>query len=196
MIIVHNLICSILLISGFLVAFSINPIQSVLFLIATFCSAGAALMLFHSEFFGLVFIIIYVGAIAVLFLFVIMMLNVKNDNENIHLFGNKNLELGVLVIVFYCFFIILKLNLQKFFSKENSITMADDYFLLDSLNNIEVLGQVMYNYYFVCFLFAGLLLLIALLGSVVLTLKFNEIKKSQLSNRQLARSDKFLSFFN
>ncbi len=196
MTIVHNLICSVLLISGFLVAFSTNPIQSVLFLIATFCSAGAILILFHSEFFGLVFIIIYVGAIAVLFLFVIMMLNVKNDNENVHLFGNKNLELGVLAVVFYSFFIVLKLNLQKFFSKESTLITTEDNFFLDSLNNIDVLGQVMYNYYFVCFLFAGLLLLIALLGAVVLTLKFNEIKKSQLANRQLARSDKFLSFFD
>jgi len=196
MTIVHNLICSVLLISGFLVAFSTNPIQSVLFLIATFCSAGAILMLFHSEFFGLIFIIIYVGAIAVLFLFVIMMLNVKNDNENVYLFGNKNLELGVLAVVFYSFFIVLKLNLQKFFSKESTLVTTEDNFFLDSLNNIDVLGQVMYNYYFVCFLFAGLLLLIALLGAVVLTLKFNEIKKSQLVNRQLARSDKNLSFFD
>jgi NADH-quinone oxidoreductase subunit J len=196
MVMVHSLICSILILSGFLVAFSTNPIQSVLFLIATFCSAGAALMLFHSEFFGLIFIIIYVGAIAVLFLFVIMMLNVKNDNETTHLFGNKNLELGILVVAFYSFFIMLKLNFQNFFNKSNLFFITQEYFSLDSFNNIDVLGQVMYNYYFVCFLFAGLLLLIALLGAVVLTLKFNEIKKSQLANRQLARSDKFLSFFN
>jgi NADH-quinone oxidoreductase subunit J len=196
MVMVHNLICSILLLSGFLVAFSTNPIQSVLFLIATFCSAGAALMLFHSEFFGLIFIIIYVGAIAVLFLFVIMMLNVKNDNETTYLFGNKNLEFGILAIGFYSFFILLKLNFQKFFHKENGSFAFQEDFSLDLFNNIDVLGQVMYNYYFVCFLFAGLLLLIALLGAVVLTLKFNEIKKSQLANRQLARSDKFLSFFN
>lgn len=195
MVLIHSLICSILLLSGFLVAFSTNPIQSVLFLIATFCSAGAALTLFHSEFFGLIFIIIYVGAIAVLFLFVIMMLNVKNNNEITYLFGNKYVELGILAVIFYSFFFLLKLSLQKYFNKENNLLLLQDNFFLDSFNNIDVLGQVMYNFYFVCFLFAGLILLIALLGTVVLTLKFNEIRKSQLVNRQLARSDKFLSFF-
>jgi NADH-quinone oxidoreductase subunit J len=60
---------------------SVNPVESVLFLILSFCNAAAILFLFNAEFLGLIFMIIYVGAIAVLFLFVIMMLNIKNQKN-------------------------------------------------------------------------------------------------------------------
>lgn len=64
----------------------------------------------------------------------------------------------------------------------------------DSLNNIDVMGQTIYNYYLICFLLAGFILLIALIGSIVLTLNFNNIEETQNVNKQLARSDKFVSF--
>jgi NADH-quinone oxidoreductase subunit J len=193
MILIHNFICGILLFSGFLVAFSVNPIQSVLFLITTFCSAGALLILFHSEFFGLTFIIVYVGAIAVLFLFVVMMLNVKNMEDSSFFFKNKNVEILTLIFLFYILFIILSKNSFKFFVEKNLFITNN--FVVDQFTNIQILGQTLYNYYFVCFLFAGLVLLVALIGAVVLTLKFNELNKSQLASRQLSRSDKFLTFF-
>jgi NADH-quinone oxidoreductase subunit J len=78
----HFFLCFLLLGSGLLMCTSINPVESVLFLILAFCNAAAILFLFNTEFLGLIFIIIYVGAIAVLFLFVIMMLNIKNKTYN------------------------------------------------------------------------------------------------------------------
>jgi NADH-quinone oxidoreductase subunit J len=72
---------------------------------------------------------------------------------------------------------------------------SDKFLLLDNVNNIDVLGQVLFDYYLICFLLAGILLLIALVGCIVLTLKFNNVEESQNVNRQLSRSDNFLSFF-
>lgn len=190
---IQNLISLIMVFSGFLVAFSINPIQSVLFLITTFFSGGLLLILFHSEFFGLAFIIVYVGAIAVLFLFVIMMLNIKNI-ENLHFFfQNRSLEIVTLLFLFYFIFVFLMQQFYGFFVEKTNNNEVVLY--ADQLSNIQILGQVLYNYYYICFLVAGLLLLIGLVGATVLTLKFKELNKGQLPNKQLARSDKFLTFF-
>lgn len=193
----HIILCVLLFISGLMVAFSTNPVESVLFLILAFCNAGAILFLFNTEFLGLIFIIVYVGAIAVLFLFVVMMLNVK-IHENIFFKLFKKNVLGHIVVVFliYFVFIFLFIYLKSIFYStvfmENNL--VSQYFI-DNLNNIDVLGQVLYNYYLLCFLLAGLILLISLIGAVVLTLRFNNVQKGQLTNRQLSRSDNFLSFF-
>ena len=65
----------------------------------------------------------------------------------------------------------------------------------DDLYSIEVLGQSLYNYYLSCFLLAGLILLIAMIGAIVLTLNFSSHRKNELSARQLSRTNDFLSFF-
>jgi NADH-quinone oxidoreductase subunit J len=188
--ILHNIFLLILIISSFLVFFSENAVHSVLFLILVFCIAAAILIIFGVEFLGLLFIIIYVGAIAVLFLFVIMMLNIK-----LYSF----VKLSNLPIFFLSFCIILIELFFLFKDLFNSITLDTLNFfefssLIDSLSNIHIFGQVLYNYYLICFLLAGLLLLIAMIGAIVLTLNF-KIKKKEIIFRQLSRSDNFLSFF-
>ena len=77
---------------------------------------------------------------------------------------------------------------------ETSIAYNFDNYL-DNLSSIDVLGQSLYNYYLVCFLLAGLILLVAMLGAIVLTLNFSSQRKTELSARQLSRSDNFLAFF-
>jgi NADH-quinone oxidoreductase subunit J len=194
----HIIFCSLLILSAITVSFSTNPVQSVLFLILTFCQAGVLLIMFNVDFFGLIFIIIYVGAIAVLFLFVIMMLNVKiQDNSGSMFLLKSNLGNSFIIISsFYAIFITLFATVGNIFSEEKIGTIENYMTHFDDLNNIDILGQVLYNYYFVCFLLSGLILLVALVGAIVLTLRFNEIKKYQLSNRQLSRTDKFISFFS
>lgn len=190
MVFLHSFLCFTMLVSGFLVAFSRSPIESVLSLILTFCNAAAILFIFNVEFLGLTFIIIYVGAIAVLFLFVIMMLNVKSSEDIF--FKVERTFLGMLVLLFSSIFLWVMLWQEEiffFFSKNNL------FFLMDGLNNIDVLGQFLFNYYLVCFLLAGLILLIALIGSIILTLRFDSFQKNQIYSRQLARSNTFLSFF-
>lgn len=193
----HSILCLLLILSGLMVAFSANPVESVLFLILTFFNAGAILVMFNAEFLGLIFIIVYVGAIAVLFLFVVMMLNVKiHENIFAKLFS-KNFRNSILALFFiYLVSVILFVYLNSIFHSQNVNTELNNSALLfDTLNNIDVLGQVLYNYYLICFLVAGLILLVALIGAIVLTLRFNRVHKSQITSRQLARTDNFLSFF-
>jgi len=193
----HSILCLLLVLSGLMVAFSANPVESVLFLILTFFNAGAILVMFNAEFLGLIFIIVYVGAIAVLFLFVVMMLNVKiHENIFAKLFSN-NIRNSILAFFFiYLVSVILFVYLNSIFHSQNVNTEFNNSALLfDALNNIDILGQVLYNYYLICFLVAGLILLVALIGAIVLTLRFNRVHKSQITSRQLARTDNFLSFF-
>ena len=165
--------------------------HSVLFLILTFFNAAALLFLFNVEFLGLIFLIIYVGAIAVLFLFVIMMLNVKT-NLSIKFF---NLPL----IIITCAFVLI----QTFYLIKDTFTPVEIVFqttkiefFLDKLNSIDVLGQGLYNYYIICFLIAGLILLVAMIGAIALTLNYKSGRKNELVIRQLSRSDNFLAFSN
>jgi NADH-quinone oxidoreductase subunit J len=193
----HSTLCLLLILSGLMVAFSANPVESVLFLILTFFNAGAILFMFNAEFLGLVFIIVYVGAIAVLFLFVVMMLNVKIHESIFSKLFNKNFSNSIIAfLLIYIVSIVLFIYLSSIFSSHDiAVNLNNGALLFDSLNNIDVLGQVLYNYYLICFLIAGLILLVALIGSIVLTLRFNRVHKSQLTSRQLSRTDNFLSFF-
>jgi len=187
----HFFLTFLLLLSSLFVFISINPIHSVLFLILAFCNASAILFILNAEFLGLIFIIIYVGAIAVLFLFVVMMLNVKIYVSII--FFYLPFIFGIGFILFVQIFLIF----EKIFSTSDIWLSYVSYNFenyLDCLDNIDILGQSLYNYFLLCFLLAGLLLLVAIVGAIVLTLNFTNTRKSELVSRQLARSDNFIEF--
>jgi NADH-quinone oxidoreductase subunit J len=193
---IHSLLIVLLLLSSFLVFLSENPVHSVLFLILSFFNAASILILFNADFLGLLFIIIYVGAIAVLFLFVVMMLNIKN----IKVSSNINFLYIPFLLLFNIIFIIkLFFYLNDIFSSLqysffiNELSLSDSY--IEILNTIVVFGQVLYNYYLVCFLLAGFILLVAMLGAILLTFNFKSARKNELVFKQLSRSDNFLSFF-
>lgn len=190
-------------VSSLLVVFSVNPVESVLYLILTFCNAGVVLFLYNLEFFGLIFVIIYVGAIAVLFLFVIMMLNIKINSSFIGNLNAKNAFLYVVSsLVIYNILAVVCLNLSEVMPFTDTKVPFDanvavpSILFFDQLNNIDVLGQVFYNYYSLYLPLAGFVLLVALVGVIVLTFHFNKPKKAQIDFRQLSRSDNFISFFN
>jgi NADH-quinone oxidoreductase subunit J len=180
----HTILCFLICLSSFFVAFSDSAISSVVFLILVFCNAaGILLFIFNVDFLGLIFIVIYVGAIAVLFLFVIMMLPVKQSKTTF----NKN-YFGVI-----SFLIALLIVINVFEDTLYKDMFILNYVYLDNLNNINTLGQSIYNYYAICFIIAGIILLISLVGSIVLTLKYNKMKNNQLAYRQLSRNNNFLS---
>lgn len=183
-----------LLLSSIFVLISKNPVHSVLFLILCFCNSAIILFVLNTEFLGLIFIIVYVGAIAILFLFVVMMLNVKVlSSENFNLFIPL-LYSGAGILMFKGF-----VYLDEIFpSKDVLVSSLDVTFThyVDSLNNIDVLGQSLYNYYLSCFLLAGLILLVAMIGAIILTLNFSSQRKNEMPLRQLSRSDNFLTFFS
>jgi NADH-quinone oxidoreductase subunit J len=161
-----------------------NSVHSVLYLILCFFHAAIILIIFKVEFLSLAFIIIYVGAIAVLFLFVVMMLNIKEDKVDITL-----QEFFIPLIFFLSFYYILTdtfLNLDY--------TFFSFYSFYDNLTNINILGQLLYNYVLFHILVAGFILLIAIIGPVILTLNFNN-RKDIVSYNQLARNENVVTFF-
>lgn len=170
-----------------------HPIYSVLLLVLLFCEAAATLFIFNIEFLSLTFIVVYVGAIAVLFLFVVMMLNIKSLQHSIL----KKLSIFGSLAVFFItgLYLIFKDKIINFdFFQFNDFTDFKINFF-DPLNNLEVIGQLIFNEYALCLIIIGLLLLVPLLGSIVLTLDCSSLISSTLTIRQLSRSPSTTAFF-
>jgi len=170
------------------VVLSKNPVHSVLFLILLFFESAIILIFFHIEFLSLLLIIIYVGAIAVLFLFVIMMLQIKVEPFKFSILTLLSFILGLFV---FCELLFLQNQFFWFFD-----TIFDYYFLVDSMDSlldVSTLGQVLFNYYSLFFLIAGLLLLVALVGVIVLLVDVNRSAQTSVVFRRLSRTDNFLS---
>ena len=190
-----------------------NPVHSVLFLILVFLNASGLLFLLEVEFFSLMFIVVYVGAIAVLFLFVVMMLDIKITDSNKSSNRFKYFPVASLLglILFSEIISVIIRNFESnplFHDRERAlkawsgshiiglesdkgnpfVIYEEDLYGLVSLNDIEVLGQILYTYCFIYFLIAGIILLVAMIGAIVLTLKFNKTSKVQTISKQLARN--------
>jgi len=181
---------------SFLVISSINPVNSVLFLVSSFVCFSVILFLLQLEFIPLMFIIIYVGAIAILFLFVVMMLNIKLATKTSDFF--KYFPFGSLIALFFWVCILFQLNQNLIAPQITNKLVYQEHFwflFLDSVTNLEVLGQVLYTYYFLFFLLGGIILLVAMIGSIVLTFPYNKKVKIQYLFRQLSRNQKTALFF-
>jgi NADH-quinone oxidoreductase subunit J len=174
---------SLCILSSIFVIFSKNPIFSILFLIFTFACVSCVLFLFNFEFIPISFIVIYVGAIAVLFLFVLMMLNIKLAE----LAENKTYYLPF-SIIFFIFLMIELLFILKFeYTNLNIYQKGSGLFLIEYLNifttktnflnycqlfsNIEVISFTLFNNYLYCFYLSSLVLLLAMVGAITQTLK-------------------------
>nr|YP_010395084.1 NADH dehydrogenase subunit 6 [Polyopes affinis]UQJ72525.1 NADH dehydrogenase subunit 6 [Polyopes affinis] len=175
------------LVSSLMVIGLTNAVHSVLFLILVFCNIAGLLLLLGAEFFTFMLIIVYVGAIAVLFLFVVMMLNIRIKSTNISsssLWPIGTLTFVILLSQFFSSF--YELDLIKFQGKELFlISWADEN---SNLANIKVIGKVLYTHFNLLFLICGLILLVAMIGVIVLTMHQRvDVKKQQIAF-QLART--------
>jgi NADH-quinone oxidoreductase subunit J len=190
-----------LVISAFMVIVSRHPVFSLLFLVASFLLSSFLLFLLECEFLALLFITIYVGAIAVLFLFSIMMLESKLSNLSRNVM--KYVPVGFLFGGITLFFVLQKIS---FFGEDSLNPSLNDmylnnyqnwYDLVDSTSDIEVFGQVLYTYFVLQVLVAGLILLVVLVGVVYLTNTFNSEEKllEQSVFKQLARESKFFKAY-
>ena len=171
-----------------------SAIYSVLFLVLSFLSASSLLFLLKCEFLSLIFILIYVGAIAILFLFVVMMLDLKvqNTKEN----SLKYFPFGFIIGSVFITEIVLVIS-ETF--KENPYKTdvlynfhVNWYDKIDVFTEIQALGQVVYTQYVLQFLVAGNILLLATLAAVVLTISTGTKKnyKTQVIFKQLSRNYK------
>lgn len=184
-----------LVISSFMVIISKHPIFSLLFLVLSFVFSSFLLFLLECEFLALLFIIVYVGAIGVLFLFAIMMLESKFSDlsKNVLIYISIGTVFGVALLLF----ILLTISENFRFSIFSDSLYLDNYQnwydLIDSTTDVEAYGQVLYSYFILQFLFAGLILLLVLIGVVYLTNTYLIDKQTieQSVFKQLAREFKF-----
>jgi NADH:ubiquinone oxidoreductase subunit 6 (subunit J) len=167
------------------VIISKNPVHSILSLILVFFNAASLLIIIGAEFLAMLFIIVYVGAVAVLFLFVIMMLNVKVTNLTASIYRYLPISFILGSIFFFQFFMLFYVDLVSV--NTSYLYLIEDNFLnewsasLVSVSNIVVLGQLLYTYYSYLFILSGVILLVSMLGAISLTLhRRNDIKKQYI----------------
>nr|YP_009559266.1 NADH dehydrogenase subunit 6 [Gelidium coulteri]QBA96113.1 NADH dehydrogenase subunit 6 [Gelidium coulteri] len=171
--------------SSLMVITSKNAVHSVLFLILVFCNIAGLLLLLGAEFLSFMLLIVYVGAIAVLFLFVVMMLNVKVNNLN----SISLIPLGI--AIFSALFYQFNLTIKEFYIYKSAYQQSIIISWLteeNSLSNIKVIGNVLYTNYSILFLLSSLILLIAMVGAIVLTMHQRTDAKKQIIENQLLRN--------
>lgn len=190
--ILHNSLLISMLISSLLVLSSKNPVHSVMFLILVFLGGAGILLYLGAEFIALMFIIVYVGAIAVLFLFIVMMLDIKLNRNKVSLL--QYLPFGLLFGLLFIFEIYISLD-DIFLHIDFKQTNISWYSLIDNITNTEILGQILYQEFLLCFLLCGILLLIAMLGAIVLTQNFSSYKTNEIVTKQLSRGNNGIFLF-
>ena len=178
------LFSAILVASAALVIGSRNPVYSVLFLILAFFNAAALFVLIGAEFIAMILVIVYVGAVAVLFLFVVMMLDI-NLTELREGFL-KYLPVGALIGLVLLAEILLGLGVIGG-SSTSLATMAKAGPQVLAVDNTRAIGRVLYTQYFYLFQVAGLVLLVAMIGAIVLTLRTRPGVRRQRVSEQLYR---------
>lgn len=186
------------LVSSLLVIFSANPVHSVLALIVVFCATSMLLLLLRVDFLALLLVVVYVGAIAVLFLFVVMMLNIKlvQLNESVL----RWLPLGLLVIlalvteVFYVFSAAIGVYddsiLSVRFSDMGTAPLAFDLswiVLTLGLESLSFLGSNLYSFFYYSFVVSSFILLTSLVGAITLTVGAKRISRRQHIYKQVSR---------
>tara|TARA_B100000963_G_scaffold272371_1_gene240571 strand:+ start:182 stop:766 length:585 start_codon:yes stop_codon:yes gene_type:complete len=156
---------SITILSSFFVVFSFNPVHSVLFLIFSFFNVAVIFLLSNAEFLAMTLIIVYVGAVAVLFLFVVMMLNI---NEVLVKEGFlKYFPLGLILISIFLTELIVVFKDVEFFGASISGIKIDE-LVNQGHENTKAIGLFLYTDFFIIFQISGYLLLVAMIGAIVL----------------------------
>nr|UAD89501.1 NADH dehydrogenase subunit 6 [Gracilaria changii] len=173
-----------------------NAVHSVLFLILVFCNVASLLLLLGAEFLSFMLLIVYVGAIAVLFLFVVMMLNIKRTSVKQSFFSLGPIGFIIFLILFNQLsgiFDILDISSLK----QNSLIWTSWISESSNITNIQAIGNVLYTRYCFLFILSGLILLVAMIGAIVLTMHQRTDVRKQKIELQLNRSPEgSLKFIN
>jgi len=170
--------------SGVMVISARNPVHSVLFLILAFFNAAGLFVLLGAEFLAMILVIVYVGAVAVLFLFVVMMLDI-NFVELRHGFM-QYLPIGALVGLVLLVELVLVFGAWTLSPDIGSVAAAPTP-APAQLTNTAALGSLLYTHYIYAFQAAGLILLVAMIGAIVLTLRSREGVRRQRISQQVTR---------
>jgi NADH-quinone oxidoreductase subunit J len=171
--------------SGFMVVAARNPVHSVLFLILAFVNAAGLFVLLGAEFLAMILVVVYVGAVAVLFLFVVMMLDV--DFAELRQGALNYLPVGALIGIIFLVELVLVLGGWAI-GPAATHAIVSPIPPIASVPNTQALGLVLYTRYIYFFQAAGLVLLIAMIGAIVLTLRHKPNVKRQVIADQVART--------
>jgi NADH-quinone oxidoreductase subunit J len=174
---------AILLVSAAMVVSARNPVHSVLFLILAFFNAAALFLIAGAEFLAMILVIVYVGAVAVLFLFVVMMLDV--DFEELRHGYQRYLPVGATVGAVLFVELAIVLGGWKLAPSSVQLRMSP---VPSGVSNTEAIGRVLYTDYVFLFQTAGLILLVAMIGAIVLTLRDRKTSRHQNIRRQTERT--------
>tara|TARA_B100001750_G_C15338268_1_gene510914 strand:+ start:219 stop:836 length:618 start_codon:yes stop_codon:yes gene_type:complete len=171
----------IVILSAIMVISSKNPVHSVLFLILSFVNTSGLFVLLGAEFLAMILIIVYVGAVAVLFLFVVMMLDINfiKFREGFLQYLPFGLLLGFVLLI-ELLMIFLSGNLKNMTLIEYNLLPVTK-----QIENTKELGSILYTKYFYLFQLSGLILLVAMIGSIILTLRQRTGVKKQLIHKQI-----------
>ena len=176
---------SIAVFSAIMVIVSRNTVYSVFFLILVFVSISILFIMIGAEFLGMILLIVYVGAVAVLFLFVVMMLNVAQQKQSWFV-GQKSTHIpsGLIVSVLILLELLVVVGGWKY--KEN--IMSSSNLVIDtSITNTHSIGSVMYTDYILYFQLSGVILLLSMVGAIILTYRKRENVKTQSYLKQISR---------
>ena len=176
--------------SAFAVVSAKNPVHSVLFLIAAFFSAAGLFVLLGAEFLAMLLVVVYVGAVAVLFLFVVMMLDV--DFTQLRQGFARYMPLGLLIAGGLAIEMVLVSTTvaANGAAKLNDSPMARGAAAAANVSNAEAIGRLLYTQYVYFFQAAGMVLLVAMIGAIVLTLRHKPGVKRQVMMNQVLRTTK------
>jgi NADH-quinone oxidoreductase subunit J len=174
------------IISAIMVTVSKNTVHSVFFLILDFISISCLFIMIGAEFLGMIMLIVYVGAVAVLFLFVVMMLNVAQQKNQWFASSNtsKHIPIGVIISTIIFFELIIVTGGWKY--KPDLLTSMS--LTVDqNISNTHSIGYVLYTDYILIFQLSGMLLLVSMIGAIVLTYRKREGVKKQSYFKQISR---------
>jgi len=173
----------ILIASAVMVVTSRNPVYSVLYLILAFFNAAALFLIAGAEFLAMILVIVYVGAVAVLFLFVVMMLDV--DFVRMREGFQRYLPVGAVIGGILFLELLLVLGAWRFAADVGDLRLSPT---PEGVSNTEALGRIIYTDYIYLFQASGLILLVAMIGAIVLTLRDKPTARRQNVAEQMARS--------
>ena len=174
------------IISAIMVTVSKNTVHSVFFLILDFISISCLFIMIGAEFLGMIMLIVYVGAVAVLFLFVVMMLNVAQQKNQwfVSTETSGHIPMGLIISTLIFFELIIVIGGWKY---KPDLLDKNNLILSNEISNTHSLGQVLYTDYIHIFQISGMILLIAMIGAIVLTFRTREGVKKQSYIKQISR---------
>ena len=174
--------------SAIMVIASRNTVHAVFFLILDFISVGCLFIMIGAEFLGMIMLIVYVGAVAVLFLFVVMMLNVAQQKNQWLLSeeSSGHIPIGLIISTLIFFELIIVIGGWKY---KPDLFNSSNLDISRELSNTHSLGQILYTDYIHVFQISGMILLISMIGAIVLTFRQREGVKKQSYLKQISRKD-------